>query len=173
MSVLGAVAGAVLLLQLPPRAFETIVPVLIAVAVVMVIAQPKIAAAVASRGSTSPRPGPLALGGVLGAGVYGGYFGAAQGVLLIGVLGSTTHEPLQRVNAAKNVLSSIVNLVAAVTFVVLAAETVDWAVAGLIATGSLVGGLGGAAVGRHLRPVVLRVAIVVVGCVAIARLVTS
>ena len=115
--------------------------------------------------------GGLALGGgVLLAGMYGGYFGAAQGVLLVGLLGSLLHESLQRVNAAKNVLSLVVNSTAAVTFLVVRPAAVDWAVVALVAAGSVVGGLLGARIGRWLPPVALRAVIVVVGVVAIARL---
>jgi uncharacterized membrane protein YfcA len=111
--------------------------------------------------------------GVFLAGVYGGYFGAAQGVLLIGILGPLLSETLQTVNGIKNVLSLVVNSVAAVVFTVVAFDRVDWAVVVLIALGSLVGGFAGAAIGRRLHPVALRVAIAVVGVVAIVKLLAS
>ena len=98
--------------------------------------------------------------------MYGGYFGAAQGVLLMAILGIGVAETLQRHNATKNVLALIVNAVAAVVFIVVA--DVDWAVAGLIAVGSVIGGQIGATVGRRLPPLVLRAVIVVVGVVALA-----
>jgi hypothetical protein len=189
LSALGSVAGALLLLRLPAEAFEAIVPVLIAVAVVLVLLQPRINRAVAAHraraasargeappadGDPAPAGGPVARlvlgGGVLVAGAYGGYFGAAQGVLLIGIMGPLLAEPLQTVNGMKNVLSLVVNAVAAVVFTVVAFDRVDWTVALLIAVGSLVGGLFGAALGRRLHPVVLRSVIAVVGVVAIARL---
>jgi uncharacterized membrane protein YfcA len=187
LSALGSVAGALLLLRLPAEAFEAIVPVLIAVAVVLVLLQPRInravaahrARAAAARGEAPPAEGdsaggPVARlvlgGGVLVAGAYGGYFGAAQGVLLIGIMGPLLAEPLQTVNGMKNVLSLVVNAVAAVVFTFVAFDRVDWTVALLIAVGSLVGGLFGAALGRRLHPVVLRTVIAVVGVVAIARL---
>jgi uncharacterized membrane protein YfcA len=186
LSAIGSVAGALLLLWLPAGAFETIVPVLIAVAVVLVVLQPKIAGAVAARrarnaaaadtpeAAAAPDGGRttalLVGGGVLLAGVYGGYFGAAQGVLLIGIMGSLLAESLQTVNGMKNVLSLVVNAVAAVVFTVVAFDRVDWTVALLIAVGSLAGGFSGAAIGRRLHPVVLRTAIAMVGVAAIARL---
>ena len=177
MSLLGAVAGAVLLLRLPATAFEAIVPVLIGVSVVLVVLQPWISARAAARrersGTEHTGPGPAAVGGTLVAGVYGGYFGAAQGVLLVGLLGSLLPEPLQRVNALKNVLSLVVNLVAAVTFLVVAPGAASWPVIGLVAAGSVAGGLLGARVGRRLPPRVLRAVIVVVGVVAIVRLLSS
>lgn len=174
MSLAGSIAGALLLLRLPEGAFATIVPVLIALSLILVLAQPKIAAATARRrestGARHPGAGPVAAGGVLLAGVYGGYFGAAQGVLLVGLLGSLLDETLQRVNAAKNFLSGVVNAVAAVTFLVVRPQAVDWLVVLLIAAGSVAGGVIGAAVGRRLRPAWLRAVIVCVGVVAIVRL---
>jgi uncharacterized protein len=98
-------------------------------------------------------------------GVYGGYFGAAQGVLLMAVLGVGLQETMQRNNATKNVLAMIVNAVAALVFIAVA--DVDWAVAGLIAVGAVVGGQLGATVGRRLPPAVLRGVIVLVGVVAL------
>ena len=101
-------------------------------------------------------------------GIYGGYFGAAQGVLLIGLLGIALNETLQRVNAIKNVLAALVNGVAAVVFV--AVSHVDWVAAGLIAVGSVVGGLIGARVGRKLPPMAMRVVIICVGVAALVKL---
>jgi uncharacterized membrane protein YfcA len=175
MSVIGALAGALLLLWLPASAFETIVPVLIAIALVLVVLQPRIAARAAARRDEGRRGhvGPVAMVAVLIAGMYGGYFGAAQGVLLIGMLGSLLVENLQVVNAIKNLLTLLVNAVAAVTFTVVAPEQVDWAVVVLIAAGSLTGGLAGAWVGRRLQPAVLRGVVVVIGLVALVRLLTT
>ncbi len=177
MSLVGSVVGALLLLRLPATAFEAIVPALIAVALVLVLAQPRLSAAAAARRERDGVPhrgvGPAAALGVFGAGIYGGYFGAAQGVLLVGLLGSLLEESLQRVNATKNLLSTIVNFVAAITFLVVAPDQVDWTVAGLIAVGSVAGGFIGAGVGRRLPPRALRAVIVLVGTVAIARLLLS
>jgi len=100
--------------------------------------------------------------------VYGGYFGAAQGVLLMAVLGIGVNDELQRLNATKNVLALIVNTASAVIFIAVA--DIDWAVAGLIAVGSVVGGQLGATVGRRLSPAVLRGVIVVVGLTALVFL---
>ncbi len=102
---------------------------------------------------------------VFGTGVYGGYFGAAQGVILMGVLGIGIAESLQRLNGLKNVLAGIVNAVAGLLFILVA--DVDWTVVALIAVGSVIGGQIGATVGRRLSPPVLRVVIVVVGLVAL------
>lgn len=119
-------------------------------------------------------PGTDAVGGpvlwflVFCAGVYGGYFGAAQGVLLIGMLGIAFSDGLQRINAVKNVLAGLVNGVAAVMFIAL--THVDWGVAGLIAAGSIIGGQLGARIGRRLSPWALRVVIVCVGVAALVKL---
>lgn len=170
-STLGALTGGVLLLTLPDGAFEAIVPVLIALGVLLVIFQPRLSAWVAARaerrGTTLDHHGAWWVWpGVLLAGVYGGYFGAAQGVLLMAVLGIGVDESLQRLNAVKNVLAAIVNGVAGLLFIVLA--DVDWRVAALIAVGSVIGAQIGATVGRRLPAAVLRVVIVLVGVAALA-----
>jgi uncharacterized membrane protein YfcA len=167
-SLAGAVLGATLLLVLPTSAFDTIVPVLIAVALVLVVAQPRLDRALAHRRHPDGKHG-VALRGLIGAsGVYGGYFGAGQGILLIGILGIGIDDSLQRLNGLKNVLAGLVNFTAGMIFVF--AADVDWGVAALIAAGSIVGGVFGARYGRRLSPTVLRALIVVVGTAAIARL---
>jgi uncharacterized membrane protein YfcA len=176
-SALGALTGAVLLLTLPAAAFEAVVPVLVGLAVVLVAIQPLLNRRLAVRhgepGAT-PRGWRLAglVAGAYATGSYGGYFAASQGVLQVGVFGLLLAEPLQRLNALKNVLSAAVNAVAAVAYVVVATDRVDWAAAGLVAGGSVVGGVVGARYGRRLPATVLRTAIVVLGCVAIGVLVT-
>ena len=169
-ALLGGITGAVLLLELPPKAFEAIVPVLIAVALVLVVLQPRLSRALdARRERARPHGGPLLWIGVYLTGIYGGYFGAAQGVLLLAVEGIAIPEDLQRLNALKNVLAAIVNGVAAVIFVAVA--DVAWLPALLLAVGATVGGQLGAKVGRRLSPAVLRGVIVVVGVAAIVLLV--
>ena len=167
-SVVGGIAGATLLLVLPASAFDAIVPALIAVALVLVVAQPRIERAVAHRPPPKGEHG-VALRAAAGAsGVYGGYFGAGQGILLMGILGIGLRDTMQRLNGLKNVLAGLVNAVAGVIFVF--AADVDWGVAGLIAGGSIIGGLAGSHYGRRLEPNVLRALIVAVGLTAIARL---
>ena len=109
--------------------------------------------------------------GVYAAGVYGGYFGAAQGILLVGIMSVLTTVGLQRVNGLKNVLSTVVNAVAAVIFMLVAWDRINWTVAALIAVGSLAGGYVGARVGRRMSPQALRGLIVVIGVAAIAKMV--
>jgi uncharacterized membrane protein YfcA len=141
--------------------------------ILLVIFQPRISRWVAARhDAPGAAPRDPVLGawwvwpGVLLAGVYGGYFGAAQGVLLMGILGVGIPDSLQRLNALKNVLAAIVNGVAGLLFVVVA--DVDWRIVALIGTGSVIGGQLGATVGRRLPSPVLRAVIVVVGVVALA-----
>jgi uncharacterized protein len=178
-SVLGALTGAFLLLHLPASAFEAIVPGLVALAVVLVAVQPllqrRLAARRARAGATDdPRIGPGRLAGLLAGayatGTYGGYFAASQGVLQIGIFGLLLREPLQRLNAIKNVLTTGVNAVAALVYVVVATDRVDWLAAGLVAGGSVVGGYVGSSFGRRLPAPVLRTAIVLLGLTAIAVL---
>ena len=166
-SLLGAVVGALALLVAPEDVFTAVVPVLIVVACVLVAIQPWLMGKL----KNIPRREHGGVGvwlAVFAAGVYGGYFGAAQGVLLIAVLGLGLDETLQRVNAAKNVLAGLVNLVASLVFVVVA--DIDWAVAALIAAGALLGGLAGARVGRKLPSLALRVVVVLVGVVAVVTM---
>ena len=169
-SVLGGITGALLLLTLPEEAFQAIVPVLIGLACVMVVVQPRLAARLRAREGGTPRThgGWLLYAGVYGAGIYGGYFGAAQGVLLIAVMGLLLDEHLQRVNAAKNVLALLVNGVAAIVFI--AVTDIAWEAAGLIALGAVVGGQLGAHIGRRIPQPVLRGLVVVVGLVAIVQI---
>jgi uncharacterized membrane protein YfcA len=168
-SASGGAIGAVLLLSLPPSAFEAIVPVFIAIALVLIILQPRLARALGERRRAAhERAGPAATGGVLLSGVYGGYFGAAQGIMLLSILGLAINEELQRINALKVILTGLVNLVAGVIFAFSA--HVAWGAAALIAAGSILGGVLGARYGRRLPPAALRAVIVIVGVIAIVRL---
>ncbi|MBO0746653.1 MAG: sulfite exporter TauE/SafE family protein, partial [Candidatus Dormibacteraeota bacterium] len=162
---------AVLLITLPPSAFATIVPALIAVGLVLVLVGPWIqrrAVAAHTDVDTVLRRVVLTLG-VFGAGIYGGYFGAAQGVILTGLMSALLPDDLQRIVGIKNLLATIVNAVSAITFLLIAFHRIDWWVALVIAIGSFFGGLLGARVGRSLPQWVLRTVIVVIGAVAIAR----
>ncbi|MFI6928653.1 sulfite exporter TauE/SafE family protein [Nonomuraea spiralis] len=169
-SALGSLIGGLLLLNLPERTFTGVVTVLIGLSCVLVVAQPRISRLLASRPRTA-HGGPWLWLGVLAAGAYGGYFGAAQGVLLIGLLGIFLDEELQRVNAAKNVLSLVVNFTAAVLYTLVA--DVDWWAVLLVALGSTIGGFLGARVGRKLPAPVLRGAVVCIGVAAIVKLLAA
>jgi uncharacterized membrane protein YfcA len=168
-SVSGGIIGAVLLLSLPASSFKDIVPAFIALAVVLIVFQPQISSRLEHR-----RPkgrefvGPLGMAGVFAGGIYGGYFGAAQGIMVLAILSLALDDHIQRLNAVKVVLTGLVNFVSGLVFVF--AAHVAWAPAGLIAGGSMLGGVLGARVGRRLPPQALRGVIVVVGVAAIVHL---
>lgn len=174
-SLAGGLLGAGLLLLLPSSSFEKVVPFLVLLACVLVVVQPRLAERVAARrqhlGHHPDRHEPLLDVGVFLTAVYGGYFGAAQGVILIALLGIFVDEHLQRLNAVKNVLAALVNGIAAVLFVIFA--PVAWAPAALIAAGAIIGGQVGAKVGRKLPPNLLRLIIVVVGLIVTVKLFLS
>ncbi|MER7198906.1 sulfite exporter TauE/SafE family protein [Streptomyces sp. CB01635] len=172
-AVLGGFAGATLLLTLPATAFETIVPLLVGLAVVLVAFRPLISGRVRRRRERSgARPrgdvGPLLFTSLTLASVYGGYFSAAQGILYVALMGMLLDEPLQRLNAVKNVLVALVNAVAALFFLFVA--DFDWTAVLLIAAGSALGGQLGAKAGRRLSPGVLRALVVTVGTFAVVQL---
>jgi uncharacterized membrane protein YfcA len=171
-ALIGGIVGAVLLLVLPSSAFDAIVPVLILLGVLLVLFGPRIQRTVAaraeSRGGIPDHGAWWVWPAVAAAGVYGGYFGAAQGVLLMAILGIGVADSMQRHTATKNVLALLVNAVAAVVFIAVA--DIDWLVAGLIALGSVVGGQLGATIGRRLPPGLLRAVIAVVGVTALVVL---
>jgi uncharacterized membrane protein YfcA len=187
-SAAGSLGGSAALLALPSGAFKLIVPGLILLACGLVLAQPRLSARMAARRAqraadasadgAAADPGAeqetehgrvLLSAGVFGSGAYGGYFGAAQGVLLIGLLGTFIDENMQRINGAKNVLAGVANGTAAIVYIIFA--HVSWIVVLLIAVGSTIGGLIGARIGRRLPPIALRIFIVVIGVVSSVRLI--
>jgi len=163
-SVTGGITGAALLLALPGSVFRHVVPVLILIACLLVALQPRLSRRL-SRGDHRPLHGgaPLFLA-VYATGVYGGYFGAAQGVILMSLLGIFLDDHLQRLNAAKNVLALLTNGVSALVFI--AVTHIAWEAAILIAVGSVVGGQIGGLVGRRLPAGLLRIVIITVGVTA-------
>ena len=184
-SVAGGTVGAFLLLVLSPGAFEAVVPALILLGVVLVVLQPRLSRIVVARaearaeaGEPPRREAPWWVwAGTLLTGVYGGYFGAAQGVLLISLLGIGINDSLQRLNGLKNLLAASVNGVATVIFVLVAElglfgadADIDWLVAVVLGVGAVAGGFAGASIGRRLPPLVLRSIIVVVGLVAVTTM---
>ena len=177
-AVLGALTGAWLLLHLPSETFDRVVPVLVGLAAVLVAVQPLIDRALASRRVHHP-DAPASRGRLAAVGLgsyatstYGGYFSASQGVLLMGIAGLIAPQPLQRLNALKNITTVTVNTVAATTYVLIAPDRVVWAAAGLLTVGSVAGGVAGARVGRRLPPPLLRALILVLAVIAIAVLLT-
>nr|WP_109762600.1 sulfite exporter TauE/SafE family protein [Mycolicibacterium canariasense] len=177
-SLVGAGLGAWLLLHLPEKVFTQIVPVLLIGALILVVVGPRIQSWARRRAEESGqsaehisvrRMAALVLA-TFAVGIYGGYFTAAQGILLVGAMGALLPESMQRMNAAKNLLSLLVNVVAAVAYTLVAFDRISWAAAGLIAVGSLLGGFLGAHYGRRLSPNALRAVIVVVGLIGLYRL---
>ena len=166
-STVGAVVGAVLLLTLPPAAFKAIVPAFIAFALVLVVLQPFLVRYLRARTTPRehPRAGPGLLAAIFAIGMYGGYFGAAQSIVLLAVLAILLRESFQGSNGIKNILAGLANLTAGIVFAL--ATQVDWTAAGLIACGSLVGGVVGGRLGRRMPEPALRGAIVAVGVYAI------
>ena len=180
-SVLGAVVGAWLLLHLPDTVFAQVVPVLLIAALVLVVIGPRIQAWARQRAETSGRSAEevstrrmvVLVASTFAIGVYGGYFTAAQGIMLVGAMGVLLPDSVQRTNAAKNLLALLVNLVAALAYSIVAFDRVSWSVAALIAGGSLIGGWLGAHYGRRLSPNALRATIVVVGLIGLYRLLAA
>lgn len=179
-SLIGAGLGAWLLLHLPEKVFTQIVPALLVAALVLVVIGPRIQtwarrraeAAGHSADHVSPARMTALVAGTFAVGVYGGYFTAAQGILLIAVMGALLPEDVQKMNAAKNLLALLVNIVAALAYTIVAFDRISWQAAGLIAVGSLLGGFLGAHYGRRMAPNVLRAVIVVVGLIGLVRLLT-
>ena len=177
-SLTGAALGAYLLLHLPEKVFIRIVPLLLVLALVLVVAGPRIQSWARRRAEEAGRspehitPARMAVLviGTFAVGIYGGYFTAAQGILLVGVMGVLLPESVQRMNAAKNIMVLVVNIVAAVSYTLVAFDRISWPVAGVIAAGSLIGGSLGARYGRRLSPNALRATIVVVGLIGLYRL---
>jgi len=171
-SLIGGITGGVLLLTLPSSVFDDVVPILILFAVALVIVQPRLSRFVADHRSRVVEHGGFELWiGIFLTGIYGGYFGAAQGVILLALLGIFIADNVQRLNAVKNVLALIANGVAALLFVF--AADVAWDVAALIALGSVLGAQLGAQLGRRLPASAFRAIIVVVGLAAAVKLLIS
>jgi uncharacterized membrane protein YfcA len=164
-TTIGAVIGGVLLLELPGEVFDAVVPALILLAVLLMALRPS---PKAHEGGDNMPGGVVASFGV---GIYGGYFGAAQGIILMSLLRLTFAENLQVLNAIKNVLAGVANAVAGLLFIIVA--DVDWGAAALIAVGSSGGSLVAARYGRRIPPEILRRIVIVYGTiVAIILIVT-
>jgi uncharacterized membrane protein YfcA len=147
-----------LLLSTPPHVFELLVPLLIGGASLVLLAQPRI---VRLTGGVVAERSPAVAAGVFAVGVYGGYFGAAAGVVLLALLTVSVAEPLARLVAARNVSMGLANAVAAIGFALFG--PVRWAAAAPLAAGFLLGGSLGPGVVRRLPGDRLRVAIALVG----------
>ena len=174
IGVLGGVSGALLLLFTSPSAVQIVVPVLIGLALLMVVAQPLLTRWIGKRTKAPadhPYRGPWLRIGVFGTSVYGGYFAAAQGVLLIGVLGLATRKPIRDINGVKNLLTLLVNVAAAAAFAISAAighVDVQWLAAGVMAIAAFLGGYFGASVAKRLPDFLLRSLIVIIAAGSLA-----
>ncbi|MFC8038187.1 sulfite exporter TauE/SafE family protein [Paenarthrobacter sp. NPDC057355] len=178
-SLLGGITGAWLLLHLPEKVFGYVAPVLLVAALLMVLFQPKLQAWIRDREQNPEHAikdkshGILLVVLIYLAGVYGGYFVAAQGILLVGILGVFLSGTMQNANAMKNILTLTVNLVAAVSYLIFAFDRINWWVVLLIAVSSTIGGLLGSKVGRKLSPKVLRGVIFTLGIVALGFMIAN
>jgi uncharacterized membrane protein YfcA len=178
-SLLGGITGAWLLLQLPEQVFHYAAPVLIVLALLMVVFQPRLQRWVLDRESNPEHAlrdrshGAILLALVYLAGVYGGYFVAAQGILLVGILGIFMTGTIQNANAMKNILVLGVNVVAACSYLLFAFGRINWAAVAIIAVSSFIGGFVGSKVGRRLSPAVLRGVIFTLGLVALGFMVAN
>jgi uncharacterized membrane protein YfcA len=171
VSVAGAVLGSVLLLEGPASVFSRIVPWLILFSCAVLAAQPAVARWLRSRNSGSHRsrglPVPLLASQLLGA-VYGAYFGAGLGVMMLALLGIFVDDGLQRLNALKGLLSLVINLVAVLCFLV--TGRVAWEAVAIMAVASLVGGRAGVTLARRLDEGVLRILVIAFGVVVAIKL---
>ena len=168
VTVLGAAVGATLVVALPSRVFTAVVPLLVGVATVLVALQPVLVRWVKGREHSGPRriwPWTGAIG------VYGGYFGAAQGVMLMAALGLVYDSDTQRANGAKNILGATANVTAALVFAV--HGSVVWLAALAVAAGSIPGGYVGGRISRRLPNWVLRLLVVLIGVGATLYLVLT
>lgn len=178
-SLLGGITGAWLLLHLPEKVFGYVAPVLLVAALLMVLFQPKLQAWIRNREQNPEHAikdkshGILLVVLIYLAGVYGGYFVAAQGILLVGILGVFLSGTMQNANAMKNILTLTVNMVAAVSYLIFAFDRINWWVVLLIAVSSTIGGLLGSKVGRKLSPKVLRGVIFTLGIVALGFMIAN
>jgi uncharacterized protein len=171
-SLAGGITGAVLLLVLPEGVFDAVVPVLILGACLLIALQPRLRAYLSARRPHEPRHGgPVLLAAAYASGIYGGYFGAAQGVILVALLAIFLADGLQRLNGLKNALVAGVNGVAALMFMVLSDPA--WGAVALLAVSSALGGQVGAKYGRRLPPAVLRGLIIVVGVIVAIKLIVD
>lgn len=185
-SLAGGLIGAILLMRLPATVFDYAAPILIVFAILFVLFQPRLNAMVRRQRATdgdeplrwdltlipSGRVSPVLFVLVFLTGIYGGYFVAAQGVLLMGILGVfMTTGTLVHANAIKTWLSLAVNLIAATSYLLFAFDRIDWSAVILIAGSSLIGGSVGARIGRRIKPAVLRTVIVIVGAVGLITMV--
>lgn len=172
VSVLGAVIGALSLIVLPASAFDNAVPALVLLASALVLIQPWLKKHLGRRSQgAAARGGPVLWAGIFGAAVYGGYFGAAAGVVLLALFGLLLHDSMQALNGIKNICVGAMNASAALLFI--AVSHIAWLPAFLLMAGSFIGGQLGARTARRMPPTVLRGCVVAVGLIASTVLVVE
>lgn len=183
-TLVGAIGGSLLLVTLPTSVFDAVVPALIALALVAIVFQPWIQRAARARlagagtgtstgtGTSDVQENAVSVGWValvilMLLAAYGGYFGAAQGILLLVTLSVSLGGTFGHVNGIKNVLGGLANLVASIVFIVAAWSQIDWVTVGLISAGSIIGGAIGARSAKRLPPLAYRIVVLAVGAVAL------
>lgn len=164
-SVLGACAGAVLLMLTPERTFEVLVPLLLGFATILFALSPRISASLraraARRNEPPHEPRPAAFATLLPVSIYGGYFGAGVGVLLLGVMSISTGGDYRAANVIKNFVTSLNSFAAAALFA--ARGAVDWPPTLVMMIGGILGGFLGGLLARVIPRAVMRVVVIVVG----------
>ena len=178
----GGVTGALLLLHLSVDIFAAVIPWLIGIGTLLVLSGPAIKNRIGRVAATDdvdatpfPRRGSK-VASVVGAfllGVYGGYFSAAQGILLVALLGITTTLLMQELNAVKNASVAAVNIIAATVFIFVSPELISWPIVALVALGSILGGLVGGRFARRLPAGLFRGFVVIVGITTVTAIVLS
>jgi uncharacterized membrane protein YfcA len=171
VALAGGLAGAVLLLVTPSDLFRDLAPILILLACALFALQPRLAARVRTRPAASAVLSRPAVVGTFAAAIYGGYFGAGLGVILLAVLGLALDDELVRINGLRGVLALLVNTIAVLVFAVRA--DVAWGAAGILSVTALVGGYAGARLSRRMPVPVLRAFVITFGVVAAFRLLTT
>jgi uncharacterized protein len=167
VAIIGGVAGGLLILNTSEDAFKSIIPYLILLATILLAAQVKIKNWVVARigqAHTEHHNPVIMLSLVFAAAVYGGYFGAGLGVILMATLGLVTDETMTRLNFLKQALGFAINLAAAIYFAF--SGKVDWMIALVMIFGSLLGGLIGGKLAGKIKPEVLRWIVVSAGLIA-------
>ncbi|WP_340109248.1 sulfite exporter TauE/SafE family protein [Pikeienuella sp. HZG-20] len=163
ISAIGGVAGGLLLLKTDPSLFRWLVPFLILFATVLFIAAPRIASLgerlAERRSSSGPGAAAVGLQGLVA--VYGGYFGAGMGIMMLATLSLTEGRDFHRLNAAKNILACIMQGLAVVVFVV--SGTVDWPSVVIVACASIAGGWASVTVGRLIPQAIIRALVIATG----------
>jgi uncharacterized membrane protein YfcA len=158
-AVLGSILGCALLLLTPARVFELVVPFLVLAAAVVLAFQAQLRKVVGHPHTLSPRRRAVSLQLIVGFGaVYGGYFGAALGVMLVASLGLVLDETLARISALKNAISAAVGVLTVVAFAIFG--KVNWVDVLILAPATIAGGYLGARIARRLPAAALRALIV-------------